>query len=317
MRCDLQRRKLRKENDIMFEIITREQLLKRLDNYNHKELHVHHTWSPTKKSWDGTDAGALRLQQAMKDFHIRVNKWSDIGQHATLLPDGRFVTGRDFGTTPASIAGYNTGAFAVEMLGDFDKGFEVLEGAQKQSALMLADYFKDRGRYIRFHRENSTKTCPGSGIDKNDFMAGVNQIDSVPVPVPAAMTSQDPASRIGSSRVDGLRIRSTPEIKDGNIIGKLQKGNPVKLGFRKGNWWNIYYGDHGGWVSADYIAVEPMHMRVTASTLNVRSSPAVKAGNKIGKLYNGDSVKVGWIDNGWANVFYGAGGGWVSAEFLK
>ena len=30
----------------MDEIITLQELLKKLDKYNHKELHVHHTWQP-------------------------------------------------------------------------------------------------------------------------------------------------------------------------------------------------------------------------------------------------------------------------------
>jgi hypothetical protein len=35
------------------------------------------------------------------------------------------------------------------MLGDFDKGYDVFEGP-RESSLKLADYFKDRGRYVRF-----------------------------------------------------------------------------------------------------------------------------------------------------------------------
>lgn len=155
----------------MFEILTVDQLIARLNKYNHKELHIHHTWSPRKTGYTGTDASALALQKGMSDFHINTMHWSCIGQHVTLLPDGRFVTGRDFGMTPASILGYNTGAFAVEMLGDFDSGNEVLEGPQKAAIAKLTKYFDDKKRYTRFHRENSTKTCPGTGVNKDAFMA--------------------------------------------------------------------------------------------------------------------------------------------------
>lgn len=37
------------------------------------------------------------------------------------------------------------------------------------------------------------------------------------------------------------------------ILGKLSKGTRVKIGFEKNNWFNIFYGTNGGWVSADYI----------------------------------------------------------------
>ena len=88
----------------------------------------------------------------MRRYHKENNGWNDIGQHVTLLPDGRFVTGRDFGRDPASIKGYNTKAFAVEMLGDFDIGRDPFDGPQKRSAILLARWFDKRGRYIRFHR---------------------------------------------------------------------------------------------------------------------------------------------------------------------
>jgi hypothetical protein len=128
---------------------------------------VHHTWSPEHRHFNGTNG--IELQENMKRYHLSLG-WSDIGQHVTLLPDGLFVTGRNFMLTPASIQGYNTGAFAVEMLGNFDTGHDKFEGKQKDSMLKLAKYFITKGRYIRFHRENAPKTCPGTSIDKEVFM---------------------------------------------------------------------------------------------------------------------------------------------------
>jgi hypothetical protein len=167
----------------MFEIIDINELLRRLAQYNYKEGQFHHTWSPNKTAYDGSDASAQRLQQGMKTYHMNTMHWSDIGQHVTLLTDGRFITGRPFGQTPASILGYNTGAFACETLGNFDAGFEVLTGPQKDSALRLAKYFDDKGLYFRFHRENAAKTCPGSGIDKGVFMAQARGQVMAPSPV--------------------------------------------------------------------------------------------------------------------------------------
>lgn len=162
----------------MDEIITLQELLKRLDKYNHKELHVHHTWRPDHTTYF-KKPDPLYWQQAMRNFHVNTNGWNDIGQHVTLLPDGRFVTGRPFNKNPASISGYNTGAFAVEMIGNFDKGNDRFEGKQKDSMIKLARYFDQKGRYIRFHRENASKTCPGTGIDKNEFMKEVKGEDKL------------------------------------------------------------------------------------------------------------------------------------------
>lgn len=155
-------------------IITLDELLKMLDKYNHKELHVHHTWRPDHSTYFNRP-DPLYWQAAMRRYHKETNGWSDIGQHVTLLPDGRFVTGRDFSRDPASIKGYNTKAFAVEMIGDFDIGKDVLQGPQRESIIGLARWYHSQNKYIRFHRENADKTCPGTGIDKRLFMAEVEE----------------------------------------------------------------------------------------------------------------------------------------------
>jgi len=152
-----------------FEIINVNELLKRLDKYNHKELHVHHTWRPNHANYNGSNG--MSLQNGMRNYHVGKLGWSDIGQHITLLPDGKIVTGRNFSKTPASITGHNTNGFAMEMLGDFDIGKDKFEGEQKQVALKIAKYFLDKGKYVRFHRENASKTCPGTSIDKNIFIS--------------------------------------------------------------------------------------------------------------------------------------------------
>lgn len=170
-----------------FRIITIDELLKILDGYNHKELHVHHTYLPNHSNFNGNNH--IALQEAMQKYHVNTNGWSDIGQNITLAPDGKVITGRDFGKSPASIKGFNEGAFAVEMIGNFDVGNDKLEGAQLDSILKLAKYFHDKGRYIRFHRENSTKTCPGSSIDKEVFMAAVKEYGAVP-PKPKSDVSE-------------------------------------------------------------------------------------------------------------------------------
>ncbi|MFV9511797.1 N-acetylmuramoyl-L-alanine amidase [Tepidibacillus sp. LV47] len=173
----------------MDRIITVDQLIEEIKKYDHVELHIHHTFAPSHKDWNGHNG--LTLQQGMRNYHMTKKKWSDIGQHVTLLPDGMFVTGRPFNETPASIYGHNRGAFAVEMLGDFDSGHDILTGEQKESILKLARFFVDKGKYIRFHRENAPwKSCPGTGIDKDTFMKEVKTFQSKPISVPAKETVQ-------------------------------------------------------------------------------------------------------------------------------
>lgn len=223
-----------------YKIITLAELTKMLEKYNHKELHVHHTWRPNHAQYYGTshtseDQRALDRQKAFYDYHTKTNGWIDIAQHVTLLPDGRFVTGRDFSVNPASIAGYNSGAFAVEMIGDFDIGRDKFEGTQKESMIGLARWFDKKGKYIRFHRENSSKTCPGSGIDKNEFMAEVRDTSE------ASEKIEDGGDKV--KKGDKVKITGSKYTTGRSIPGWVKnqthevaqvKGDQVLLGYPNG-----------------------------------------------------------------------------------
>lgn len=166
--------------------LTAAQLIKELDAFTYTQLHIHHTWRPRKRDFTGANHEAL--QTGMENYHRNTNGWDDIAQHVTLFPDGTFLTGRPFGKTPISIKGWNTGAFAVEMVGDFDIGQEKLDGEQREAIVELARYFRNRfgESSIRFHREgpNVTKSCPGSGISKADFLEEVRTLGKIFKDVP-------------------------------------------------------------------------------------------------------------------------------------
>jgi len=159
--------------------ITIQELLKELDKYKFKQFHIHHTWKPSHKDFDGSNH--MKLQNGMRNYHMRTNGWSDIAQHLTLFPDGKFATGRPFNISPASIKGWNTGAFAMEMIGNFDKGHDKLKGKQKENLLKLIKYFVEKYGQdsIKFHREgpNVKKTCPGSALNKNELIREAINLD--------------------------------------------------------------------------------------------------------------------------------------------
>ena len=63
---------------------------------------------------------------------------------------------------------------------------------------------------------------------------------------------------------------------------------------------------------------ETVYKTVTATQLNVRDTPSAASPDTIiGHLNNGDKVHVGFEKNGWANIFFGNNGGWVSSAYLK
>lgn len=161
---------------MIFNKLSYADLVKELDKHKFKQLHIHHTWKPDHSNFTGDNY--LSMQNGMRNYHMKTNKWSDIGQHLTLFPDGVWLTGRPFGVTPASIKGWNTGALCVEMIGNFDKGNDVLKGEQEKQIIMLIRYFIDKygAASVKFHRENSPKTCPGTSLDKGIMLAQAREL---------------------------------------------------------------------------------------------------------------------------------------------
>jgi peptidoglycan hydrolase-like protein with peptidoglycan-binding domain len=150
--------------------------------------HVHHTYRPEHKDFKGNNY--RKLQDGMKKAHL-ARGFSTIAQHITIFPDGKIMTGRDVNLAPASAVGYNQSnakhPFMFEMIGDFDKGNDTLQGRQLESAVKVARYFYQKNRDIFFHRElllhgKPPKSCPGTGVDKSWFLNLVRDKTKLPVP---------------------------------------------------------------------------------------------------------------------------------------
>lgn len=162
----------------MFIQMNTKELIEYVKNFKFKrnitQWHIHHTWSPNYGHFKGDNHQAL--QQGMKNYHVNTQKWSDIAQHFSLFPDGVWLLGRDLNVTPASITGWNTGALCVEMIGNFDKGHDIMTDAQKEAILEVSSFMtKAIGLEMKFHRDSPTagKSCPGTGIDRDEFFKAV------------------------------------------------------------------------------------------------------------------------------------------------
>lgn len=139
-------------------------------------VHMHHTWRPNRSQWRGheTIVGMWR-------FHTEERGFSDIAQHLTIDPEGFVWTGRSWNQAPASAIGHNgssvAGAFMFETIGDFDRGRDVLDGAQRQAVLdvitLVQARFKLPPESLAFHNQMATKSCPGDGIAYDAFLAEV------------------------------------------------------------------------------------------------------------------------------------------------
>ena len=140
-------------------------------------VHVQHTWRPARADWRGEPT-----VEAIRRFHIDVLRWSDIGQHLTIGPDGSLWTGRDLDLPPASAVGHNgstqEGPLLVVIVGDFDRGHDEFDGAQAEETYAaiasVCAQFHLPPEAIRFLNEfNPAKTSPGTSLVLNDFRAEV------------------------------------------------------------------------------------------------------------------------------------------------
>jgi len=139
-------------------------------------VHMHHTWRPKHSQFRG-----LESIEAMWRFHTQDNGWSDIAQHITIDPEGMIWTGRNWNQSPASAGGHNgnsiSGPFMFEMIGDFDRARDPFAGAQRRTAIEVVARvqmkFNLPARSLRFHNQMSTKSCPGSSIDYEEFLSAV------------------------------------------------------------------------------------------------------------------------------------------------
>lgn len=166
------------------------------------KIHVHGTWKPTIAQF--RKDGGLKLVQSMWRFHTGQG-WGDIGQHATIDPDGYIWEGRSLLTMPCSATGYNGSnpvhPFMFEMIGNFDKGCELLAGPQLATAAGLCRAIMqlwNRGPdMIHLHREmTNQKTCPGSGIDKGWFLEQVKTVKVEPPKEAKPKMSEEDAEKI-------------------------------------------------------------------------------------------------------------------------
>jgi len=133
---------------------------------------LHHAGHTAKAEYHGLPT----IEDICRRHRDRL-RLDDIAQHVSIAPDGVVWTGRDWNRTPASVGnGMSGGAFMVEMIGNFDRGHDCLEGAQLEATLSVIETIQCRFglpvHALLFHREvpQTDFSCPGSGIEKRDML---------------------------------------------------------------------------------------------------------------------------------------------------
>jgi len=168
-----------------FKQITREQFAELINAFDFKRkingVHMHHTFRPNHSQYDKNDGHKAIL--GMYLHHTKVNKWQDIAQHITIAPDGTIWLGRNWNLPPASAAGHNgnkdVGPFMFEIIGDFNRGHDRLEGEQRKTVIDVIARVQRRWglapETLRFHNSMSTKSCPGTSFTYDAVVGEVRE----------------------------------------------------------------------------------------------------------------------------------------------
>lgn len=151
-------------------------------NPSKTKIHVHCTESPDHARFE--EVGGLECVEGMYRYHTEEKGWKDIAQHITIDPEGFVWTGRPWNWSPASALGYNSkNVFMFEMIGLFDEGDDPFQNPQDHAAYVVTAAIIQKFGLVAedaivFHNEINTtgKTCPGSAIDKDDFIASVEEV---------------------------------------------------------------------------------------------------------------------------------------------
>ncbi|HYO84130.1 MAG TPA: N-acetylmuramoyl-L-alanine amidase, partial [Bryobacteraceae bacterium] len=144
-------------------------------------VHMHHTFRPNHAQYN---ADPKRAIEGMWRFHTQTRGFSHIAQHITIGTGGEIWTGRHWDLPPASAAGHNgnrtAGPFMFETIGDFDHGNDRLEGAQLESVLEVIAAVQRRfglaPEALRFHNEMAAKSCPGTGVSRQEMIERISVV---------------------------------------------------------------------------------------------------------------------------------------------
>lgn len=169
-----------------------QQYIKGFDFGNHQpdKLVIHHTWRPTKESWQGE-----RTILGLKNYYEKKG-WS-AGPHLFIAEDGIWLF-TPMNQTGIHASSLNPHSIGIEVVGDYDA--KIWEGETKNNALgvikSLLNELNLGNEAIYFHRDVSGKSCPGWAITKewlfnelNNYrlmptIPGMNQ----PMPIPPITT---------------------------------------------------------------------------------------------------------------------------------
>lgn len=157
---------------------------------NPYRLILHHTWKPTEKDWNGQTT-----INALKKYYEGLG-WS-AGPHIFIAPDGIWLfTDMKYQGIHAGEGNYRS--IGIEVVGNYDGA--KWSGKIKEQAIgvikALMDELKIKDENLCFHRDFSSKTCPGKAITKEWILEKIKAPVSPPNTNEAASCTTEPLTPV-------------------------------------------------------------------------------------------------------------------------
>lgn len=135
-------------------------------------IFLHHTWRPTQEEWRGRASieamKAYYERQLWRDDEGRLHEGWSAGPHLFVAEDGIWLFS-DLRYDGVGVRGHNHRSIHLEMVGNYD---HKLPGGQTLALTVAAlGILHERlaldANELAFHRDYSTKTCPGTAVKKD------------------------------------------------------------------------------------------------------------------------------------------------------
>ncbi|MFH1787450.1 MAG: peptidoglycan recognition family protein [archaeon] len=120
--------------------------------------------------------------ERIKNIHVNINKWEDIGYHWIIDKEGNLIKGRNEKYIGAHVYGHNDNSLSVCLIGNLDEFYPT----QKQIQTLIKFLKENSLKYkipkenILGHNEftNVTKTCPGKLLNIDEIKEIMNDTKS-------------------------------------------------------------------------------------------------------------------------------------------
>lgn len=210
--------------------------------------------------------------------------------------DGPWAVGDNRGYSDIT----NRNSINIELCVNPDSNYEVArDNAIELCAYLLKQYGFSIDR-LKTHNNASGKHCPRRILDENYWNIFKEKVANLLNGSSNDIQENNSndydysvKNKYGVVTGNEVRVRDAANLNNSNILGYKNKGDKVKIGFGYGDFYNIFFGDHGGWIHKSYVKIEenqvsePSSIRkeyaqsgnatVLVDKLNVRTNPSINA----------------------------------------